>query len=381
MATSTFFQLDLSYSDGQKTGVMVIALSGLTSLTAIVSLFVFKRPQRRTFQNTQMFGYFMSLLFSNILQAIGSVVDFEWVARGGVSSNGLCSLQGGIKQAGNLGTSIWSLIIGVHLYHILFLRIRATKGVFVGALISAWSLILVLILVGRFAIQQPDKGPYFGIAGSSCWIGSNYGVEQMVMDYLFSFISIGLGFILYALVLLRIRGYLVRDRYHKWRLNFGGKENEWKLSITQDTMSTSSMNRVAQKLVWYPVSYTLILIPITVVRLVEFNGTTVPFWIVTTAAVIFNLMGFVNVILLVFIENSSPESRILPSFSTERDDSHNSLDKRGSMLSFAAGDSGLQEKYVQNTSQRVIVNLPTKPQNTFVAPDEWKTTAPRGVAY
>jgi len=373
MATSAFFATVLPYDDGEK----IIALAGLVSLTAVMYLFMFNRPKRTTFKDIHMFGYFMSLLFANILQSTGTVMNFAWVGESGVKAGALCSAQGGIKHIGNVGASIWSLIIALHLFNILFLRIRATRTVFIGTLISAWSFILFVLLVGRFAIQKPEKGPYFGISGSWCWITPNYGVERVVMEYLFSFISIGFSFILYILVLLRVRGNLVRDRNHIWRLRFVGVGNEWKLSITRDAID-NSMNKVAHKLVWYPISYAIIVVPISITRIADFNGANIPFWATALTDVLFNLMGLVNVILVIYIEGYFPEATILPNFSTKRQAFRDSLARSGGIVPFTLQRSGSEEKYVPEDSQRFVVSLPTKPQNMFVAPDSWKTTAPKG---
>jgi hypothetical protein len=377
MATSAFFATVLPYDDGEKAGVAIIALAGLVSLTAVMYLFMFNRPKRTTFKDIHMFGYFMSLLFANILQSTGTVMNFAWVGESGVKAGALCSAQGGIKHIGNVGASIWSLIIALHLFNILFLRIRATRTVFIGTLISAWSFILFVLLVGRFAIQKPEKGPYFGISGSWCWITPNYGVERVVMEYLFSFISIGFSFILYILVLLRVRGNLVRDRNHIWRLRFVGVGNEWKLSITRDAID-NSMNKVAHKLVWYPISYAIIVVPISITRIADFNGANIPFWATALTDVLFNLMGLVNVILVIYIEGYFPEATILPNFSTKRQAFRDSLARSGGIVPFTLQRSGSEEKYVPEDSQRFVVSLPTKPQNMFVAPDSWKTTAPKG---
>jgi len=380
MATSAFFPTFLPYSYGQKAGVIMIALAGLFSLTAVTCLFIFNRPRRRTFENPHMFGYFMSLLFANILQSTGTVMNFGWVGKGAVQAGTLCSTQAGIKHVGNLGSSIWSLIIALHLFNILFLRIRATNIAFLGTVISAWSFILFIVLVGRFAIQKPEKGPYFGISGSWCWITSNYGVERVVMEYLFSFLSIAFSFILYILVLLRVRGNLVRDRYHNWRLRFVGKGDEWKLAVTRDPID-NSMNRVAQKLVWYPISYAAIVVPISITRIADFNGASIPFWATALTDVLFNLMGLVNVVLVIYIEKSFPETTTLPSFSTKRQEFRETLTKTGGIVPFIGQGSSFQEKYVPEAPQRVVVTLPTRLENTYIAPDSWKTTAPKGKPY
>ncbi|KAF8906832.1 hypothetical protein CPB84DRAFT_1675345, partial [Gymnopilus junonius] len=240
-------------------------------------------------QSTHMFGFIMSLLFANVLQSIGSVMVFRWVAIGAVKAGPLS----GIKQAGNVGTSIWSLIIAFHLFHVLFLRNRMTKRVFTMTMISAWAFVLFIILLGRYAIQNAKKGPFYGISGSWCWITANYGPERVLLEYFFEFVSVATSFMLYILVLLRVRGNLVKDKNHKWHLRFIGRGNDWALAITRDTVD-NSMNNVAQKLVWFPVSYAIILIPISITRISSFNGSNVPFWATAFTDVIFNLTGMPN---------------------------------------------------------------------------------------
>ncbi|PPQ67343.1 hypothetical protein CVT26_007264 [Gymnopilus dilepis] len=107
MSTSMFFQTVLPYTSGEQAGVTIIGLAGLTSLTAVLFLFIFKPPKRKTFESTYMFGFILSLLFANVLQSIGDVIVFRWVAMGAVKAGSLCSAQAGIKQVGNVGTSIW----------------------------------------------------------------------------------------------------------------------------------------------------------------------------------------------------------------------------------------------------------------------------------
>lgn len=198
-----------------------IGLAGLTSLIAIIYLFTvsfsshfmtiksyclrkFRRLKLKTFNDTHMFVYFISLLVANIFQCIGTVINFEWVARGGVILGLTCSVQGlyqdsrfvivayvptpgAFKQLGNLGVSVWccssswnclefgwdipfrSLIIAMHIFNVLFLRIPVSRAIHIGAVCSAWAFVFFIVLIGRFATQRAELGPYFGISGA--WWG------------------------------------------------------------------------------------------------------------------------------------------------------------------------------------------------------------------
>ena len=51
--------------------------------------------------------YFVSLLVANLLQASGAMINAKWISDLAVEPGMLCSLQGGLKQAGNVGTAVW----------------------------------------------------------------------------------------------------------------------------------------------------------------------------------------------------------------------------------------------------------------------------------
>lgn len=94
---------------------------------------------------------------------------------------------GAFKQLGNLGVSVWYrfslwnclefgwdiplrfLIIAMHVFNVLFLRIPVSKVIHIGAVCAAWSFVFLVVLIGRFATQRPELGPYFGISGA--WWG------------------------------------------------------------------------------------------------------------------------------------------------------------------------------------------------------------------
>jgi hypothetical protein len=54
----------------------------------------FHELKLKTFNDTHLFVYFISLLVANIFQGIGTVINFAWVARGGVILGLTCGVQG-----------------------------------------------------------------------------------------------------------------------------------------------------------------------------------------------------------------------------------------------------------------------------------------------
>ncbi|KAJ3501644.1 hypothetical protein NLJ89_g9243 [Agrocybe chaxingu] len=388
------FQTIRVYEGGEKVGVTFIALAGLTSLLSIIYLIIFKRPNPTTFKNTNMLGYLISLLIANLLQSVGSVMNLEWVAKGGVQIGDACSAQGGLKHAGNLGASIWTVVIAIHLFGLLFLRIRADTALFLALICLAWTLIVVLVWIGPIAIEKTDSGPYYGISGVWCWITTNYPKEQIFLEYFFAFLSASICFVLYVVVLLRLRGILVKNGDNKWRIRVTRPRGVDTLVDTGRNRIDSATLNISKRMVWYPVAYTILVLPIMLIRLSDFDGQKVPFWAMALGSVIFNLMGFVNVMLIIHLERWFPAVSALPTTSTRQELPPTSFSnseglapltlrhlddqEKGDINNIGKKDSRTRKK---DSTLWVRVELPVRPQNSYIPPEEWQSTGKFGMLY
>ncbi|SJL12813.1 uncharacterized protein ARMOST_16244 [Armillaria ostoyae] len=290
-------------------GVLWISVSGAISLLAAVLVLILVMPRSKGYKGTHILGYFVSLLISNVFQSSGTVMNARWLSLNSVYQTDFCAIQGAIKQAGNVGNAIWSLSISIHLFNILFLRWTSNRAAFVAVLTLGWGLVIGIVIIGPTAIQasHPTHYPYFGISGSCA-----YPREQRFLEYLFEYISAGTSFILYTSILLRVRGNLIFVSGMP-RLRFVPRGQSWKLSILRDFID-SSMLRVVHQMVWHPIAYSMLIVPIGLARLSEFAGVHVPEWAVLSTAVIFNLTGFVNVLLLLATRRLFPDTQSLPKF-------------------------------------------------------------------
>jgi len=303
------------YSNTEKGGVVVISVAGLLSITAPLLLLA-TATLRVDYRYTHCIAYFTSLLVANTLQSIGTVLNFRWVSQGAITPGEFCTAQGGIKQAGNVGTALWSFFISVHLFNLLFLRYPDTKTGMFAALVLGWALVGTIVLVGPATIQKSQIGPYFGVSGLWCWIAKEYPLPRFYLEYFFEFLSAGFGFILYTAILLRVRGNLcLHDG--RWRLRFLARGNGWRLLISRDVID-ASMAKVAVAMVWYPVAYSLLILPVALSRLISFTGQHVPTWATILCDFIFNLTGFVNVVLFICTRRLLPDTNTLPSFAMPR---------------------------------------------------------------
>lgn len=44
---------------------------------------------------------------ANLLQAVGGILNIKWVIQRAVEEGPVCSAQGAVKQAGNVGAAVW----------------------------------------------------------------------------------------------------------------------------------------------------------------------------------------------------------------------------------------------------------------------------------
>ncbi|KZT37254.1 hypothetical protein SISSUDRAFT_987947, partial [Sistotremastrum suecicum HHB10207 ss-3] len=235
--------------------ISLVAVCGLLSILAISGYRTLTSPKEHFFVRTHIAAYFVSLLICDLAQAIGSMINARWAHDQSVSLDGLCTIQGAMKNGGNVGTALWTLVIAIHTWTLLFLRIRPSTPILYATLAGVWSLIICVILSGPGAIQTTTSGPYFGISGFWCWISPNYAVQRFCLEYLFMFFCAGVSFILYVCVWARMRGWLVVDGW-RTKIMWRGVGEEWRERAGKGKDRVDEhMISVMKQMLWYPVRY------------------------------------------------------------------------------------------------------------------------------
>lgn len=149
---------------------------------------------------------------------------------------------------------------------------------------------------------------------------TGYLTEKYALEYGWMFFSAGCSFILYSLVFLRLRGNIV---VNGWRFHFQrrvvakGYSNRQYNAVTDPSQNTHVM-KVARQMMWYPVVYTILIVPIACARFAVFAGKTVPNAVTVFTATVFMLSGFVNAVLFTTTRRVVPASMIFPRFIRER---------------------------------------------------------------
>ncbi|KAH7339638.1 hypothetical protein B0J17DRAFT_656082 [Rhizoctonia solani] len=304
------------YQPHEAHGVTASIVASFISFTSVITLFSLltwvaitgRGPTERPFLKTHIGAYFLSLMTADLSQAVGGILNIRWVAAGHVSIGRFCTAQAAIKQFSNVGSALWSIVIAIHTFRLLFFNAHTSDAVCLATLVVVWGGIIAIVAVGPTVIQTTSKGDYFGITGYWCWITKDYSIERLCLEYLFMFVSAGISVIVYTMVFFRLRGNLIAEGYRIKILSVNSSR-AWNLEAGRAVMESNTMT-VAWQLMWYPVSYTFTILPIAASRWAEFSGATVPFGAKMFASFVFMLSGFINVLLFVATRRVLPPIKL-----------------------------------------------------------------------
>jgi len=289
------------YSTREKQGVTALVVVSCISLVAIVmllSVISFSAFNTRTsldehlFVRTHVAAYFISLLLCDLLQSTGSILNVRWINYMAVEVGNVCVLQGVLKQASDIGTAFWTLVIAVHTFCLLFLELKLRTFALWTTLVGGWSAVITLVLLGPATLTTDKRGPFFGISGYWCWISPHYKTEHIALDYMLMLLAAFFSFVLCSLVFLRLRGNVVPNG---WFLDFRrGSEAgaNWRRMVADDQAMV-----IARQMLFYPIAYIILVLPVTCSRFASWTGHKVPFEVTIFTDVVFLLSGLVNAVL------------------------------------------------------------------------------------
>ena len=263
------------------------------------------------FFRTPLAAYFACLLFSDMIEGVASIINLSWVVRRGVEQNILCTVQGALKQAGHIGTALWSLVIACHTFFLLFYGKRFGRWVLYTTIAGVWLFVVLLTLIGPLASAKPERGPFWGSTGSWCWIESTYPLERHLLQYDYMFISAFGSLILYTLVILRLRGNIAVVgwwfSFRRRRVSQSDMDSPPEYQVGDESNSAlfcdpapgSQVLRVARHMMLYPLAYTILVTPVATTRFMSFAGHPVSQEVIIAAATLLMLNGFVDTVLFI----------------------------------------------------------------------------------
>ena len=118
-------------------------------------------------------------------------------------------------------------------------------------------------------------------------------------------VSAALSFILCSLIILRLRGDFTVSNGYKVNFRHG---SEFSLGSTRTQIVTDDLTTGAKQMLPHPIAYTVLVLPICIIAFRTSPDTPVPFLSTASAAAVFVLSGFVNVVLFCTTRMALPGS-------------------------------------------------------------------------
>ncbi|KAG8863377.1 hypothetical protein FRB96_008869 [Tulasnella sp. 330] len=310
------------YTTVERRGMIAQTVASGISLTMVlglifammISICVSRRSQFSStsgqFMRRNVGVYFLCLLLCDFSQSIGSIISLDWILDGYVHAGTACSAQAIFFQFGNVGSALWSLAIATHTFALLFLRFPVSGMACLVTFVGVWVITAGIVAIGPAVIQNDTQGPFHGLSGTWCWITEEYTGSRLGLEYFWLFFSAFFSFVLYTLVFLRLRGnILVANGSIQFR--FVERDHAWTGSAERETVESQVLN-VARQMLWYPVAYSFLILPIAICRWTNFSGGNVSEAATVAANCIFLLSGAVNVVLFTTTRRVIPKRSSLP---------------------------------------------------------------------
>ncbi|EIN14108.1 hypothetical protein PUNSTDRAFT_129749 [Punctularia strigosozonata HHB-11173 SS5] len=289
---------DGDFTSGTLAGIGVItAAFGVSALAVLLLLlhigYSAAVDDQGARNKSPQFYYVISLLVSELVQAVGGILNVNWILQKSVVEGSYCSAQGALKQLGDVGAALANLAICIHTFAVIVCEWRpdASRSSLIPLTVvpSIWVFITLIVVIA--AAIHPG---YYANTGLWCWISENYFYERLFLEYIWMWTTAFLNVLLYLPVYLKIRGFI---EVRSGRLALTPKEERVHVA-TAVAAPRRRMGKYAMRMLLYPAIYIFAILPIAVVRWINFvNSISVPLWATVLADVCFASSGLLSVLL------------------------------------------------------------------------------------
>ncbi|KAL4241711.1 hypothetical protein ABKN59_000865 [Abortiporus biennis] len=268
----------------------LLAVLGLLSYI-VYSVLRFERGDSRHWAvSTHVHWYFLSLLVSEIIQAIGGIMNVRWIKEAAITEGAFCKTQGVMKQLGDVGVALAALAIAIHTFSVIVFqwRPRQSPKIAVTVISGIW---LFMILIMAISLGTHKGNDYFGDTQYWCWITSDFPAQRIALEYFWMWMTSLLNIALYVPIALVLKGVIVVSGF---RVSIVKRKDRVRLS---EISGKDSNAYLATKMLCYPAIYTITVLPIAIVRWSAFYGHCTPWAATVISDIIFACSGLLNVLL------------------------------------------------------------------------------------
>jgi len=286
----------LILTSGQSIGLALTTEASLLSFGSVLVIFVLivrnLLHYRKTLPNgdwkllrTPTDIYMLFLFVYDFVQAIGGILNIRWAHDGIIAPGPYCTAQGIIKQIGALGGAMITLVLTIHTFT------RALWGIGEKARHLAFGIVglICLFVILEVGVSNGIHKDFVAPIPYWCWVGPNYSRERLAGEYIWIWIALFASVVMYIPVHLWTKGlFSVEDE--KW----------YKLCLAKSNVGYSQ-RRATLGFLFYPLAYSLVMIPDSVFRWLLFSHKSMPSAATFFGIIMFNLSGAINVLLFLIV--------------------------------------------------------------------------------
>ncbi|KAF8580350.1 hypothetical protein K439DRAFT_1662820 [Ramaria rubella] len=286
------------FTSVERVGVTVMAIAGVTSCSLVSLLLLYiiisaaavtaQRPSERPdmFIRKQIAVFLTCLLVSDLIQSVAGLTQLKWALENRIYTGRSCTIQAAALVMGDLGSTFWSVVIASHTFSGIAMNRHWPRWVMWVLVCTGWLFVIILSNGKPFPMRRApfnsttafliplgivsaEKGPFFSIAGTWCFISSEYAVPRLLLHYIPLFLASSVILTLYVLIFFFLRG----------SIHFLPAEGP---SFHLDDVHSRQRVAIAKRMLWYPVAYITCVLPISITRVIAFHFKNVPeaAWIV-----------------------------------------------------------------------------------------------------
>ncbi|KAH7104918.1 family A G protein-coupled receptor-like protein [Auriculariales sp. MPI-PUGE-AT-0066] len=236
--------------------------------------------------------FLIFLFMADLLQSVTGLMQIRWASKGYIDVNSAaCRTQGVALMAGDLGVSYYNVVMAVHTFLTIITLRSISMRVAVIVIAIGQIFMTVLTLIGPL-VMTDERGRFFGIAGLWCFISDAYVSPRFWLHYFIMYLSILIIFVVYIWVFWKLR--------MRQRTSIRTESQVMSNPLGDQTqVRASHYNSVSYKMLSYPTSYAIIVLPISIGRLMQVTGNQPPQEFLNFGIGLLMLSGFVNGVIYV----------------------------------------------------------------------------------
>lgn len=266
-------------SFGERVGLLFTVQAATVTAACNTSILVFvvykrfKRARRGNILTTDATdsSLFINLMIADLVQAMGNILNVQWIKDAEITEGSLCSAQAVLKQLGSDSVALTCLAIALQTFFTLILRWNIRRTASKLTILGIWAFTGLVIGI-PYAATRTQR--YYGPTGYWCWILSTHKTAQLMSQYLYMWSTAIIMIIIYGVMFLIMHNGMIDDE-----------------EVDKES------KKVARKLLFYPVVYVVCVAPLSVTRWMGFQGDNVSYQVLLFSSTLYALTGFFNLIL------------------------------------------------------------------------------------